>query len=210
MTHKPPHPSESYVFVLETDDAPSPAVSTSQRHAPQARVRETPHILREAPPAPSVARVARGTRDAVAPGEQIRTLVFAPSPERAAWVEAELSRAPISISIQVGRRVRNVVSALVRDPPPRPHVLIVDFDAVSPAELIELHAIRDEGWTGRLIGLGNVPPDLRTSLDVERVLAELVRDSLLDCVAGTRHAGATVPIPAPMLAALAPTGRSRR
>jgi hypothetical protein len=202
MTHKPSRPSESHVF-LEADDT-SATIRTSQRRTPHVRVRETP-------PSPSVARVARGTREAAALGEQIRALVFAPSPERATWIEAELSRAPISISIQVGRRVRNVVSALVRDPPPRPHVLIVDFDAVSPAELIELHAIRDEGWTGRLIGLGNVPPDLRASLDVEQTLPEpLVRDSLLDCVAGTRHADTTVPIPAPMLAALAPTGRSRR
>jgi hypothetical protein len=154
---------------------------------------------------------ARGTRhDAVTPGEQIRTMIFAPEATCAAWIEGELSRAPISILIQVGRRVRTVVSALVRDPPPRPHVLIVDFDAVSPGELLELHSIRHEGWTGRLIALGTVPPDLRASLEVDQVIAApLVRDSLLDCVAGTGHATATVPIPAHMLAELAPNARSR-
>jgi hypothetical protein len=155
---------------------------------------------------------ARGTpREAILPGEQIRTMVFAPAAELAAWIESELSRAPISISIQLGRRVRTVVSALVRDPPPRPHVLIVDFDALSAGEVLELHAIRDEGWTGRLIGLGTVRPALSASLDVDRVLAApLVRDSLLDIVAGTGHAAATVPIPVEMLDALAPGGRPRR
>lgn len=154
---------------------------------------------------------ARGTRDAIAPGEKLCALMFAPEPTRAAWIESELARAPTSITIQVGRRVRTVVSALVRDPPPRPHVLIVDFDAVSPAELLELHAIRHEGWSGRLIGLGAVPIALISSLEIDHVLsAPLVRDSLLDCVAGTGHAAATVPIPAHMLEELAPSARSKR
>ena len=141
---------------------------------------------------------ARGTRrdDILVPGEQIRTMIFAPEPTRAAWIESELSRAPISITIQVGRKVRTVVSALVRDPEPRPKVLIVDFDAVSPGELLELHAIREEGWAGRLIGLGTVTPELMDSLGVDHVLAPpLIRDSLLDCVAGTRHAATTVAMP---------------
>jgi hypothetical protein len=151
------------------------------------------------PTRPTHPRVqARGTRrdDIVIPGEQIRTMVFAPEATRASWIESELSRAPISITIQVGRKVRTVVSALVRDPEPRPHVLIVDFDAVSPGELLELHTIREEGWAGRLIGLGTVTPELMDSLAVDRVFAPpLIRDSLLDCVAGTRHAAVTVAMP---------------
>ena len=154
----------------------------------------------EAPPTrPTHPRVqARGTRrdDIVMPGEQIRTMIFAPEPTRAAWIESELSRAPISITIQTGRKVRTVVSALVRDPEPRPKVLIVDFDAVSPGELLELHTIREEGWAGRLIGLGSVTPELSESLGVDHVFTPpLVRDSLLDCIAGTRHAAVTVAMP---------------
>lgn len=209
MTQKPPPPS---------DPAPPTAEPAPSGSVPPVRASQ-PHVDRPMPAGlrrvvhPAVRSVrARGTRrDAVVPGEQIRTMMFAPEASRAAWIEGELSRAPISISIQVGRRVRTVVSALVRDPPPRPHVLIVDFDAISPAELLELHAIRHEGWSGRLIGLGHVPPDLRASLEVDQVIpAPLVRDSLLDCVAGTGHAASTVPIPAHMLAELAPSGRSRR
>jgi hypothetical protein len=148
---------------------------------------------------PSHPRIqARGTRrdEILAPGEQIRTLIFASEPTRAAWIEGELTRAPISITIQVGRKVRTVVSALVRDPEPRPQVLIVDFDSMSPGELLELHTIRHEGWTGRLIGLGAVTPELVASLGVDHVFRPpLIRDSLLDCVAGTRHAAVTVAIP---------------
>ena len=154
----------------------------------------------EQPPTrPSHPRLqARGTRrdDIVDPGEQIRTMIFAPEPTRASWIESELSRAPISITIQVGRKVRTVVSALIRDPEPRPKVLIVDFDAVSPGELLELHAIREDGWAGRLIGLGAVTPELAESLGVDHVfMPPLIRDSLLDCIAGTRHAAVTVAMP---------------
>lgn len=155
------------------------------------------------PTRPSHPRIqARGTRrdpvltPGILPGDQIRTLIFANEPTRAAWIEGELSRAPISITIQVGRKVRTVVSALVRDPEPRPQVLIVDFDAVTPGELLELHAIREEGWFGRLIGLGTVTQELIDSLGIDHIFAPpLVRDSLLDCVAGTRHAAVTVAIP---------------
>jgi hypothetical protein len=123
-------------------------------------------------------------------------MIYAPEPSRAAWIESELARAPTTVTIQVGRRVRTIVAALVRDPPPRPQVLIVDFDAIKAAELLELHAIRREGWAGRLIALGLVPPSLRASLAIDHVItAPFLRDSLLDCVAGTRHATQTVPMP---------------
>lgn len=141
-----------------------------------------------------------------APDGPIRCLIFAPEPNRARWVEDELTQGNSQvlesseprpkISIQLGRRVRTVVYALTKDPPPRPQVLIVDFDAISPGELFELHAVRHEGWTGRLIGLGDVPPDLVKSLEVDQVFtAPFVRDTLLDAVAGTTHAAVTTLIP---------------
>lgn len=138
---------------------------------------------------------ARGTpgRD-LAPNEQIRTLVYAPEASRAAWIERELSHAPITI--QIGRRIRTVVAALVRDPPPRPEVLIIDFDALSQSDLAALHTVRQQGWFGRMIALGSVPPEICTSLGIDQVISvPLVHDSLLDCVAGTRHAAVTVACP---------------
>ena len=129
----------------------------------------------------------------IAPSEQIRTLIYAPDPTRAEWIERELGHPPITI--QIGRRVRTVVAALVRDPPPRPDVLIVDFDALSPAELLDLHTIR-QGWYGRLIAFGTVSPEVCSSLGIDHVFVEpLIRDSLLDCVAGTNHAVVTTLCP---------------
>lgn len=141
-------------------------------------------------------------------GDALRTLIFAPERGRASWIEGELARA--AVTIQVARRVRTVVAALIKDPPPRPQILIVDFDAVSPGELFELHVIRHEGWAGRLIGIGNVPAELCGSLFVDSVLPlPLIRDSLLDCVTGTRHASETVPIPVDAFVAFGlTTGRS--
>jgi hypothetical protein len=203
MTKRPSKPT-----TRPPRNAASAALDVPAARGTRPRVEHpTPVCIREIVRPPGQPRMrARGTpRTPVPPGEQLSALIFAPEATRAEWIEAELSRAPTAITIQVGRRVRTVVSALVRDPPPRPHMLIVDFDAVSPAELLELHAIRDEGWGGRLIGLGSVPLDLRASLEVDHVLATpLVRDSLLDCVAGTAYAATTVPIPAHMLAELAP------
>jgi len=155
---------------------------------------ETPAAEPAAPASDPDAPRTRGSATDLPPGEKIRTLVFAPDSSRATWIERELTHA--AITIQVGRRVRTIVAALVKDPPPRPQVLVVDFDAVSPAELLELYEIRQEGWFGRLIGLGRVPPELCAALGVDHVLAEpLVRDSLLDCVAGTRHAAVTTVCP---------------
>jgi hypothetical protein len=169
---------------------------------------DLPPLYRRLPPAPESAQLpavdldvasprppARGTpRASISPNERVRALVFAPDKARAAWIDRELSHAPITV--QIGRSARNVVAALTRDPPPRPDVLVIDFDAIVPVDLVELHAIRPGGWFGRMIGVGDVPPELCASLGVDDVLAPpLVRDSLLDCVAGTRHAAVTTACP---------------
>jgi hypothetical protein len=155
---------------------PSSATLSSDTQPPRVRARGTP---RTEQPGPS--------------GEPMRVLVFAPEKARAAWIEGELAR--LTVTIQAARRVRTAVAALIKDPPPRPQLLIVDFDAVSAAELLELHAIRDAGWAGPVIGLGSVPIELRMSLGVGHVVGALVRDSLLDCIAGTTHGAVTVAMP---------------
>jgi hypothetical protein len=185
-----------------TDDSPDPRDPRDPGASPPLRARATAELAHEHAPsargstgiAPARIR-ARGTpSDAPAPDDTLRTLIFAREATRAGWIEGELLHA--QVTIQIARRVRTVVAALTKDPPPRPELLIVDFDAVSPGELFELHAIRHDGWLGRLIGLGNVPDELRASLGIDEVFgAPLVRDSLLDCVAGTRHAVVTVACP---------------
>jgi hypothetical protein len=95
-------------------------------------------------------------------------MVHATCAHRSQWVEKELAR--VNAVIQLGRHVEQVVSALTEDPPPRPQVLVVDFDSISAIELLQLHGVREHGWCGRIIGLGVVPPPLRASLGIERVL----------------------------------------
>lgn len=125
---------------------------------------------------------------------RIRVMVHAANAHRAAWVEKELAR--VNAVIQLGRHVEHVVSALIEDPAPRPQVLVVDFDAVTAVELIHLHAIREHGWCGRIIGLGVVPPPLRASLGIERVLnTPFDADSLRDAVAEIGFETQTTAIP---------------
>jgi len=209
-----PSTSTTIIDELDLSDAEPTDDSAS---IPEARARGTGALEASAvasgtmPPLPRTRTRDRPSMSPVAPaGESIRTLIFAPERSRATWIEGELARAPVTI--QVARRVRTVVAALIKDPPPRPDILIVDFDAVSPGELFELHVIRHEGWAGRLIGLGSVPPELGGSLMIDSVLPlPLVRDSLLDCVTGTRHATETIPIPVDAFVAFGmTTGRSRK
>lgn len=111
----------------------------------------------------------------------VRAVVYAPDEERYEWVRRELAHD--DIMIQVGRGISHIISALVDDPPPRPQILVVDFDAIGPGEIMELHAIRERGWTGTIFALGKVPVGIRKSLRIEQVLATLVDNSLRLAVA---------------------------
>lgn len=125
---------------------------------------------------------------------RIRVMVHAACAHRSLWIEKELGR--INAVMQIGRHVEHVVSALTEDPPPRPQVLVVDFDAIKPVDLLQLHAVREHGWCGRIIGLGVVPPALRASLGIERVLnTPFDADSLRDAVAEIGFEKQTMAIP---------------
>ena len=100
----------------------------------------------------------------VSPGDVVRVLVYAPA--RAAALETEL--ADKTVLVQIGFSIAQVVSALIEDPPPRPQILIADFDDMSPGEIMHLHVLREQGWFGRIIALGNLPPSLRSSRSEER------------------------------------------
>ncbi len=125
---------------------------------------------------------------------QLRVLVYAPSPARGNWVEAELSHR--AVMVQIAYSVDHIVSALVEDPPPRPQVLVADFDDMDPGELMHLHLLREQGWFGGIIALGDVPPSLRSSLAVERVLgAPYVRNALRDLVTNASFVASTTKLP---------------
>ena len=125
----------------------------------------------------------------------IRVLVHARQAERADWIEAELGRS--GALVQLGFSVEHVVSALVEDPPPRPQILVADFDDLSGAEILHLQILREQGWFGRIIALGDVPPALCLSLSIERVIAPpLARDALRDAIVEPGFATPTAKMPA--------------
>ena len=121
-------------------------------------------------------------------------LIYAPSPIRATWIEAELAHSPVMV--QLGHSVAQVVSALVEDPPPRPQILVADFDALDAGELMHLHVLREQGWFGRIIALGELPPSLRRSLSIERVLtAPFVQNALRDVITTSGFQTSTTRLP---------------
>ena len=95
-------------------------------------------------------------------------LIYTPDPAIQRWVEEEI--ADPRITFYVVRKVADLVWALSQDVPPRPQILVADFDALSPAELLELHAVR-ERWYGSIIALGTVAPELEDSLKIDFVIA---------------------------------------
>lgn len=98
-----------------------------------------------------------------------RVLVHATAPARAAWIEAELTHR--AIMVQLGFSLPHVISALVDDPPPRPQILVIDFDAMSEGAIMDLHSLRTQGWFGRILAIGDVPPSLCSSLSIDAVLS---------------------------------------
>ena len=121
-------------------------------------------------------------------------LVYAPASTRSAWIEHELSHT--AVIVQIAFSIEHVVSALVEDPPPRPQILVADFDEIEAGELMHLHVLREQGWFGRIIALGSLPPSLRSSLAIERVLgAPFVRDALREVITLTGFVAPTTRLP---------------
>jgi len=107
-------------------------------------------------------------RGSTARGATNPVIVFAPDEVVARWISEELAGQPLSI--QRAPYVKLLVAELVDLHPPRPQIAIVDFDALTAAEVFHLHAIREHGWFGTLIALGRASEELQASLNIERVL----------------------------------------
>lgn len=110
------------------------------------------------------------------PDTSIHVLALGPE-ATIARVETDLDGE--AVTLQIARSVSHAVSALVDDPPPRATILIADFDALTPTEVLELHQIRERGWFGAIIAIGAVPMELRTSLAVANVLPQPLRPNIL-------------------------------
>ena len=124
----------------------------------------------------------------------IHVLVYAPVAERKAWIDRELM---VDTTIQIAHDVGDVVRALVEDSRSRPQFLVIDLDALSAGELFHLHEIRERGWCGEIIALGQVPPSLRSSLQIGRVLRSQTDNALAGELAKYRCATEerTMPLP---------------
>lgn len=121
----------------------------------------------------------------------MRAIAYTRDPELQAWIEEEL--ALLRVTLQVSRSVKDLVAALVEDPPPRPQLLFADFDAMTPAEILHLHTIREQGWFGSVFALGKTTLALCSSMRIERILTTpLLRSSLRDAVDCGSHATQTI------------------
>ncbi|MBA3503996.1 MAG: hypothetical protein M4D80_23535 [Myxococcota bacterium] len=110
----------------------------------------------------------------------VRAVVYAPGSGRAEWIERELEHD--EILLQIGRSITEVIASLVDDPPPRPQILVIDFDVLPAGELLELHSVRERGWTGTIFAIGKVPVSIRKSLRIEQVLSTPVDYALRGAV----------------------------
>lgn len=136
----------------------------------------------------------RRTRDHVRPEPALRVLAFAPGSEVEDWIVSEISR--LDAFVQIERNVENVIAALIEDPPPRPAILVVDFDEMDPGEMLQLHALRERGWCGVIIGVGMIPIPLRSSLGIERVVSLPAADGdLASAIEAVGFTSQTVRIP---------------
>lgn len=115
-------------------------------------------------------------RDGQSP-EPNRILILASDPELIAWIETELTG--LGLAIQIARSTREAVAALIEDPPPRPQIMVADFDPLNAADVLHLHAIREGGWFGALIALGEVADELQTSLNIDRILGRPLMSDVL-------------------------------
>jgi hypothetical protein len=124
----------------------------------------------------------------------MRTIIYSPAADRVRFLENELGREPTML--QVSRGVKDLVAALIDDPPPRPQILVIDLELLSPAEILHLHSVRDHGWCGTIIALGRVSASLRASLAITAVLPfPLAEDALHDVLAELRFDAQTMRLP---------------
>lgn len=87
------------------------------------------------------------------------------------------------LTSQVVNSLTDVVTNLTLVPPPWPQYLIVDADELSSADAHLLGAIREAGWQGVVIAIGDASTETRESLGIDVVLPrrfgnEVLRNAL--------------------------------
>lgn len=121
-----------------------------------------------------------------------RVLVYAPG----LWedfVEGELAGCAI---VQSCRSFAMAVAALLDDPPPRAQVLVVDFDALSALDLVALCSLRERGWFGAVVAIGDVDQGLAYAANIAHVVRPPCSSGALrSALDFARHDDVTMPIP---------------
>jgi hypothetical protein len=111
------------------------------------------------------------------PRARRQILVFTRDPGFRLWVEHETFGE--HVSIELVDALADVVTSLTLVPPPWPGLLIVDVDALPPDEVNGLAAIRDAGWPGIALAVGDAPAWLQRSLSTDVILPRTLKCELL-------------------------------
>lgn len=87
------------------------------------------------------------------------------------------------LASQVVSSLTDVITSLTLVPPPWPQYLIVDAAELSSADAHLLGAIREAGWQGVVIAIGEASTEMRLSLGIDVVLprsfgTEVLRNAL--------------------------------
>lgn len=97
-----------------------------------------------------------------------RVLVYAPDPELRLWIEHELFGE--RVTSQIVDSLGDVATTLTLVPPPWPQLLIVDVTAISSGDVETLRAVRESGWSGVVIAIGEPSETLHRALGIDLAL----------------------------------------
>ena len=114
-----------------------------------------------------------------------RVLILARDPDVLRWIDHELFAERVTTQIADG--LVEAISALALVPPPWPQIFIVEVAAFS-ADVTLLRTIRDAGWPGTVIAIGEPTKHVRTALGIDVVLdralgSEVLRNAIRDLTA---------------------------
>jgi hypothetical protein len=97
-----------------------------------------------------------------------RVVIFAPDPQVFRWIEHGLFAEPLTT--QVVDSLVDVVARLTLDPAPWPQILILEVNAISSCDIEVLGTIRDAGWAGTVLAVGEPSRQMRRALGIDVVL----------------------------------------
>lgn len=137
--------------------------------------------LRDPRTATGPRRIASGTGSPAAGHERTPVAAFVRDPSLLRWIATEFRHLDAVLRITYSHT--DMAACLLRDPPPRPRMLLVSIDELSSEELCALKRVRDGGWRGSVIALSRsrMLPALRNALGVDRLLTPpFVQDLFAD------------------------------